>query len=312
MLIGIFKSNQKIVNVLLVLLSLILWLPSFFIDIDSSNLISTQIKSLDIIISLSLIIGQSIYLNFIVDEYKLIQQNSHLTSLVFVVLNSFCLWMLDLNQIVIANLFILLAFHQILKLYDVKNTLSFLFNAGFLIAIATFFYLPSILFFALIWFGLVHMTSPKARDFIVSIIGFSVPMVYFFSYKFVTESLTDIQMGEYLFTIFNIEWADLSFFTKLNLSILIVLILVSFKSLTAILNKGTLRTRKMLFTVLFMSIIGLFGLLLNKADYLATFIMITIPLSIVVASFFQNLKKKWLGELLFSFLILGIVLNYFS
>ena len=166
MLIGVFKSNQKIVNVLVMLLAIILWLPSFFIgeDLSSLSLISTKIKWLDTFISLFLVVGQAIYLNFIVNEFKLIQQNSHLTSLFLVVLNSSCLWLLDLNEVVIANTFLLIAFHQVLRLYDANSKLALLFNAGFLIAVASLIYLPNIFYFALLgwWMKLQKAYNEKA------------------------------------------------------------------------------------------------------------------------------------------------------
>ncbi|PCI94670.1 MAG: hypothetical protein COB15_13515 [Flavobacteriales bacterium] len=314
MLIRVFKSNQKVVNVLVMLLAIVLWLPSFFIgvDIDSLNLISTQIKWLDISIALFLIISQSIYLNFIVNEYKLIQQSSYLTSLFLVVLNSSCIWMLDLNQVVIANTFLLIAFHQILKLYDVKNSLALLFNSGFLVALASLIYFPSILYFGLVWIGLIYMTTPKIRGFIVSLIGFSVPLIYFFCYKFMLGSLSQIQISDYLLAIFNVEWSSISFLMKASWIVIAVIMLLSFMNLTTALNKGMVKTRKMFFVIVIMSLLSICTLFLNKGDYIATFIMLSIPLSIIVANFFQSINKKWLAELLFTCLFVGIVLSYFS
>ena len=87
MLIRVFKSNQKLVNGLVFLLVFLLWLPAFFIQLEIviPECITTNLKWLDISICILLIASQSVYLNIIVNEYKLLKENSHLTSLMFLI-----------------------------------------------------------------------------------------------------------------------------------------------------------------------------------------------------------------------------------
>ena len=104
MLVGIFKSNQKVVNGLVILLTFLLWLPSFFIEKTGLATIffSTGFIWLDNSIAIILISAQAIYLNVSVNEYKLVENNSHLTSLLFVVFNNCFLTFLNLNYLFIA------------------------------------------------------------------------------------------------------------------------------------------------------------------------------------------------------------------
>jgi len=314
MLIKVFKSNHKLINILTVVLILILWIPAFFIDqeLDFPQFFSTNIRWLDVLISIVIISGQSIYLNTIVWEYKLVKENSHLTSLMLLVLNAGCFLFLNLNQVVIANSFILIAFHQLLRMYNSKNTHAILFNSSFLIALASLIYLPNIVCFALLWITLIYTTTPKWRDFIISLIGLSIPIVYYLSYKFVFQNLGTLSISNYSYTIFDNQISWVSFYQKVFFIGLAIISLLAFISMIIILGKSMVRVRKMLVVVILMLLLNLGTIFLNKFDYLATFLMSSIPLAIILANFFQNIKKTWIGELLFFFLLIGIVLGYFS
>ena len=314
MLIGIFKSNQKVVNVLTIVLTFALWIPSFFLDLETEffHIISTHIKWLDILMAISLIAVQAIYLNFIVSEYKIVKDNSHLTSLMFLLFNSSALWLLHLNQIIISNTFILIAFHQLIKMYNLKNNYTILFNASFLIAIASLIYLPSIVYFALLWIALIYTTTPKWRDFIISLIGLIVPILYFIVYQLVFGNFSQFNISNYSVVVFDIHWSGLTFFQEFFFISFFVISLFAFVGLFSTINRSVVRTKKMLVIVLLMVIVSLGTLLLNSFDYIATFIIISIPMAILVANFFQNLKKTWLAEVLFLILLAGVIFSYFS
>jgi hypothetical protein len=314
MLIGVFKSNQKLVNVVTLLLTIVLWLPVFFIDskIESFSTITTGFKWLDVIIGILIITGQSIYLNVVVGQYKLIKDNSHLTSLMFVLLNSCFLYLLNLNQIIIANTFIIIAFHQILKLYNVKNSYALMFNASLLIAIATLVYFPNILYFLLLWVALIYNTTPKWRDFVISLIGLSIPILYFATYKFVFSNTLNYSIDNYLINIYNAYWSDFQISSKIFFLILCLIVIMSFVSIFSSLNRSVLRVRKSLIIVVLMAVIGLSTLVLNQFDYIATLLVVSIPFSITVAIFFQELRKKWIAEILFLIFIGSLFFGYFS
>mgnify|MGYP001502462362 FL=1 len=210
MLIGVFKSNQKLVNGLVILLTVLLWIPAFFIEqvIETESFISSGFLWLDIVVAIIFISIQAIYLNIIVNEYKLVENNSHLTSLIFVLLNSCFIKLFSLNQVVIANTFILLGVHQLLRIYDTKGGFALSFNAGFLISIATVIYLPNGVFLLFLWFGLIYMISPKWRDFLITLMGFSIPIIYFVCYNYVFGDLEGFNWTDYIKEVFNFSWSE--------------------------------------------------------------------------------------------------------
>jgi hypothetical protein len=226
--------------------------------------VSIGIKWLDISIAILIVTGQSIYLNVIVSQYKLLKENSHLTSLIFILLNSCFLLILNLNLIVIANTFILMTFHQILKMYNLKNSYALLFNASLLIALATLVYFPNILFFILLWIALIYNTTPNWRDFIISLLGLSIPLLYFATYKFVFSGTPSYNIDDYLINIYNVHWNGISFLSKIFFWILCLISVMSFVSLFSSLNKFVVKVRKSLIIVALMVIVGIGTLILNQ------------------------------------------------
>ncbi|MDB4534788.1 DUF6427 family protein, partial [Vicingaceae bacterium] len=279
---------------------------------ESAKFISTGFIWLDLAISIALISIQAVYLNIIVNEYKLLDNNSHLASLMFVLLNSAFLLLFSLNQVVIANTFILLGIHQLLRIYDSKGSFALSFNAGFLISIATTIYFPNAIFLLLFWVGIIYMITPKWRDFAITLIGFSVPIIYVVSYSFVFDNLNVLELNSSQTSVYNMNWSILGSIDKALFFIILGILILALLSVISNMSKGVLRTRKMLVVIILMGLFGLGTIILNKADYLATFVVLTIPLSILIANFFQGIKKQWLAELLFLCLLTVIVVNYFS
>ena len=314
MFIKVFKSNEKLTNGLVILITLLLSIPSFFIqqNEDVMNFISTGYFWLDKSILILLISIQAVYLNVVANEYKLLENNTHLTALIFVVFNTSFLLLLNLNQVIIANTVVLLGVHQLLKLYDNKVSFSLSFNAGVLISIATVIYFPNGIFILLLWFGLIYLISPNWRDFLITIFGFCLPIIYVASYNFVIDDSSFLELIPYNLCVFKIDSQVFSFFNNVLFLSIIGVILFAYLKLSIRINRGGLRRSKMLVILIFMSLFGLGTLFFNEFDYLATFVVLTIPVSVIVAIFFQNLKKKWLAELLFLILLVLIILNYFS
>jgi hypothetical protein len=312
MLIGVFKSNQKIINGVTVLLLSLLWIPAFFLDADLYGFSLTGLRWMDLVLMIFILACQAIYLNYLVSEYKLVKDNCHLTSLVFVILNSCYILMFEFNLVVLANTITLLAMHQLLRMYGTKNNFSLSFGAGLLIGIVGLIYPPLFIYFILLWVFLVYTTTPTWRDFIVSLLGFSVPLVYYIVYEFVLGDLSTITLENNLNKIFIVNWMNLNISNKLFLTGLFFVLIFSLLNLVVTIGNSGVKISRLLVMVVLMFVLGLGSLFLNQFDFLASFLIVSIPLAIIIANFFQNMKKVWLAEILFSFLLVTIIIGYFS
>ena len=145
----------------------------------------------------------------------------------------------------------------------------------------------------------------------VPLIGFCTPLVYYLVYKFIFDDLSTLSINEYLNQTFIVSWES---FNSSNwfffIGLLIVLVLALFNLFVT--SRSGVKTSRLLVMVLLMFILGLGSLFLNRYDFLATFLVISIPVAIIIANFFQNMKKVWLAEILFLYLLVTMVMGYFS
>ena len=305
MLISIFKSNQRITNVFTIVITSILWICAFY---GKEGFIIN--KWIDGFLAISLIVVQSIWINRIVNQNKLIERSSYITSLIFVVLYGVVFFVKDYHLILVANLFIIGAFDQLLRLYNLKNKIDILFNASLLVGVASIFYFPYMVYFIFIWVVLVYISTPIWRDFIVPLLGFLIPPLYVVVYYFVFKDLKQLDWKNEFIEVSGIGLIPVS--VKTMLISLAVVTALSIYMLLQIISKSVVRVKKMLWVVILMSLFGLATYILNGQSFISSIISTTIPLAIIIAAFCEKLRKLWLAEIIFSLLLANLIWTYFS
>jgi hypothetical protein len=319
MLLEIFKSNKSIVGVLVVILSVVLWIPGFFISHET--ILATPIVSfsgvdflftprwLNVLLTTLLIGGQAVYVNYIASVNKLFKSNSFLAALFYVLLNGAGLVLFSLNLILIVNTFVLLLLHQLFKLYNLQQAATTLFNIGFFVGLATVFYNPLIVLLPLAIYGIAYIRTPKGKDFLILLIGLLVPFTYWTTYLYLTNQLiTTIDN----YVLFHIDKVD-----KVVTTNYYFLGFVSLLSILAVLNliltigRNVVKTRKLLMMVLLLLGVCSVTYLFSTQDYRVTYLILTVPLAILLANLFTSIKKRILSELIFILLIVTILLDYF-
>lgn len=321
MVIRIFKTNQVIANAFVLLLSILLWIPGYFvvvkINLPTYSLFNffgawlIEMPSLQVFITSVLIGLQAIFLNHIVNEEKLIKGNSHLVGLFFVVLNAAASLLLSINPIVIVNFFVLGVIYFFFKLYTVTNAKSFLFNAGLLIGLGSLIFSPLLVLFPLLWIVLSYLRTPSIKDFFITLFGVVLPFIYFVSYIYLTDQLFKISYIDWLFnkTIFEVEHFPTSYYYYLG--VLVILLVFSIANLFLNLVREVVKTRK-LYIVIFLLTLFLFTtIFFNKENMLALYVLLTVPFAVFLANYFNQIKREWLAELYFTMLCLGIAAGYF-
>ena len=318
MLLEIFKSNKRIVGGLIVLLSIILWVPGFFVDGGinvNANSVSLgginflfEPKWLNIVLTSILIGGQGLFLNYTITTHKLLKTNSYLVALFYVLLNGCGLFIFSLSAIIVANSFVLLAVSQLFKLYNLSQATSTLFNLGLFVGLASIIYFPFIVFFFIALFSLSYICSPKGRDFLVVFIGAGLPFLYWGVYLFLTNDVFKFLESFILFpqevnsTIIGAHYYFLYAIGAVGV--------LSFIYLLISLGRNVAKTRKLLVVVLVMTLVCGCTLFFTQ-KYSWTYLVMIIPGAIVIANFMENIKKRWQRELIFYTLVFSLVLDYF-
>jgi hypothetical protein len=322
----IFKSNQPFVNVIVVLVTIALGLPVFFteptvIDInlfrfsDFFNSINS-ITWLRYILWCVFTIGIGYYLNHIVNHYKLVNNNTHVPFIIYVVLQTLFPTALIFSPIQIITILILFMLHQTNELYNTRKETLKTFNLGFFMGLAAMLYLPISFLMLLVWFIMRYYKPPYWKEYIVSLMGIFVPFVYLLAYYFVFNEFS-IDKIFFIETVIETSAPINERWSSLNQ--LLFFIVIGFVFLYALWHfviatqKSVVRVRKYR-SVMLLLILGIvlqhFIFLKNATINADFFALLSIPLSVIIGNLLIEIKRKWIAETIFIIFFVLMLINY--
>lgn len=326
MLIGFIKHNRALSIVILPIALIILWIYGFLNPVvpltehsaPLYRLLISGIGQYPFLITLTsfiLIFCEALLLNYIVEKNEIIESNTYLPALAYVILMSLQPEMFSLHPIIIANLFILLALHKLMQTYRKETAYSEAFDTGFFISLACLFYIPSFVFILLLWIGLIIIRPFVWREWAISLLGLSVPWIYLIFAYFWKEKMDMLQYEALYQTLIvpgkSFSTVSLSYPNYLQIAVLLVAAFFTAGRFSGDFSKGTVRSRSNLLLLLYFFILSIVSLFLAPEYSIAYLSFLSIPFSILFSSYLLLAKKEWLAELIFILLIVSVFVNQF-
>lgn len=325
MIIRLFRSNQVLPIVVLVLISIGMWLISWglhFKVIEPNgmplyNLVIKMTVGLPkiflFIVGLILFTTQAIHLNYVLNKHDVFYKSSWLPALIYVVIAGLLPPFLWFSPVLIVNSILIFALDKIFTLYKNPNAMSLAFDSAFLLSLASLFYLPAIVFVLLFAISILILRPFSWRDWVVGIIGFTLPFFFAFLYYFLNNEMlsfynTVIVSGikktldlNHLFTyqyIYSIVW-------------ILVLFVLSILRLQTNYYKNVTKSRLIQQLLLIFIVVGFVSILVSRDESLYRFSILSIPISSYVSYYFLSGKKLWIIEIMFWILIASWFYNYY-
>lgn len=324
MLIRFFRSSQPGLLFIVPLLALLWFIPFVFKPVESfieipshpmpvyewlASIIGKLPFMAQLILSWILISVQAIYLNQLIVRHEVFPRISFLPALLFVTLSVLFPEMQKIQPSLFTNLILLMVLDKIFRMYKNPEPFREVFDSSFLLGVATLVQSSSIAFYFFLWLSLIVLLPFYWRVWVISLLGFALPFYFISIYFFWTD-----QLG--LFWNLKIH-ASFSFIKTLTLpsdtvafSLLIFVLLVlvfSIRSVAKHFYKNIIRTRKYFQLIFLFLISGIISLLLTQKISFEGMLPLLIPLSILMAYYFLQIKKMALAEFLFT-LLLGLII----
>jgi hypothetical protein len=299
MITSIFSKSKPINFLIVFFISLL----AFFVAIlrfDETELTASYIVKLNLVF---LSCYFSILLtDFIVSKNYLSQKSNYEVFFFSLFLLLFPKVFLHVD-IVLANLFVLLALRRLLSLRSQKELIKKLYDAAFFIGIATLFYFWAILFFAIIFVTLFFHSKNKIEHWFIPLLGLVTVAII--------AMACSVIFNNDFFSILNIA-PQVSFDFSLYNSVQFIVattLLFSFGIwssvyyLKAIKKKKTVlrSTYKIVFTTCFIAIIIM---LLSPIKDGSEFLFLFAPLAIIITNYAEMIKEKWFKEV---FILLMVI-----
>jgi hypothetical protein len=324
MFVQFFKSNNASAYIFIPLIAIALWVFGYIHPVDippikhAMPLYELVVRPfstgwLNITIALILVIAEAFLLNQIVNQNEVLTRPSFLPALLYIIFMSSNKAMLVLHPLIFSNFFLLLAINRLLDSYRKDKAYSQFFDAGFLIAIATLFYFPSIVFFPLLGSALIILRPFNWREWIISFTGSFIPYLLIGTVYFLRDSLDYLLVDKMLFYFSKqLHFGTLSNSFYFTNSIQLGILILAGARLFTGLNSGPQKTKKGIVLLIWFLLAGIASIAITQEVSTSCFAALAISASVFYAHYFMNLKRSWLAEVLFLLFLGSIIINLIS
>ena len=293
MISSFFSKANPIHLVIVCFIMLLVFVTTKFYYLDESLTITVFIKQTALfIISLTSVF----VLDFLSNKNNLTKKNSY-KILIFSLFIALLPETYLNSQILIANLFILLALRRIISLRSNKEIIKKLFDAAFWLSIATLFYFWSILFFILIVIGIILYRVVNIKNWIIPIVGILTVAIIWSSYMIIMG----YDLILYFQNLINFSF-DISTLNNKRIVISCTIILSygiwSLLYFIRYLKAKSKKSRPSFIIIIFMIIISLLVVAVAPYKNGSEFLFLFAPLSIIITNYLETISEKWFKEAL--------------
>jgi hypothetical protein len=328
-LLSFFKSNNPAV-VIFYILYLLLFRLCFIFATDNAAVVGLHSEPLSnwlftyfagfganwkiVSISLSALLCfiQALLVNNIVNENKILARKNYVAGALYIVFASFFKESLFLSPAAIATTLVILCISRLFSLVKKEKSYGDVFDTGFLIAIATLFYFPCALFIIFVYIGLATVRPFNYREWTIVLLGFAAPLFLVFNWYFWHD--TTAQMLKEIANVQPGGWLVLGTFSipdKLMLGSLGVCTAICLVLLPGSLYSSLIQVRKFANILVVLIVVTLVAGLLQQTVHLSHLIFLALPLGIISAMVFVQIKRSWISEVIHLILILLVLAGQF-
>ena len=325
MFIRFFKLSYFVQFAALVLLVAVLWID---VIVDPSTIVVSgscdsffgltgflqNYPVIVLVVSILLLLFQAILLNQILENQRLMERNQLLTAAVYILIVSSSPVIFNPLSWLFVNLILIMVLNITLNIYGKKEPYREVFDATFLIGIVSLIHFPAGIFILFLWACLVLYQIFTWREWLISIIGLTVPYLFAGSYFYLTGLLeTEFNLLLSFFTHLQMPVFTQSYYLYFVWGFLAMLLIISLGQFSKGLSENTIPIRKKFRAVLIFFIISLGSAMLAGKLLMSHLVITAIPASVFIAFYLSKTKKHFAPEIIILLLFITILLGkYFN
>lgn len=310
MFVRLLKGPQPANILLIILFSTLLWLKVFYVHDHSGQeyfvpylqTVMQEFANVQWINSITLfviILFQAFYMVRINLEYIFIDKRTYFPAIVYILWITLMIGSSHFNAAIIANIFILFAIENILKIKIGRLNIKYVFKAGLLIGCSTLFYWPAALMVLPIWIITFILHGINWRGLIAQLIGVLSPWMFVFFGYFITEQHgIYAQLLEKLFSERTITFGNN--IESYRLYFIAFIVIVSFLYHFGHITMKKIIIRKYFSGMMWFAIIITAAIVAIPSDGIAGLIMAGIPATLFLSNQFLTTKSNFLTEAVFA------------
>jgi len=309
---------------LLLIIAIVMWLDGFIfysrtsLQLDSVAPLYGAVahafnewKFLSVLLSFLFMILQAFMFNRVIADKNLVDRNSWLPALLYIVLMSFSFNLFGLHPIWFANFFLIIALDKMFEVFKGESANIEIFNIGFFVSMASLFYFPALSFIFLIISALIIYYLVRIKELLASIIGLALPYIFVALYYYWFDML-EVKVDQLQGVKLNLELLSIQIVPYGWVSILLVgttALISVIRIYLGSLRDKPIRIRNRYYVLLVYLLIAIISSLFAGNSFSIHYGIIMLPLAAIIAGFFQLNKRSLVNEIIFSLLLLLILLG---
>jgi hypothetical protein len=237
-------------------------------------------------------------------NYIIIQYRTQFPAIFFITVSSFIFYKELFSPAIIGAIFLLITIDRLVSTIEDQEISFKYIDAGILIAIGSFFYLNMIFFLPFLWISQITLRKFNIREFLFTVVGFIIPILYVFSMFFIFNKPVLEILGQ-IFKQFGLKKEIIMspvFLTGLSVysAFLIFASFFAIKKYTT----AKIQSRKLYQLLLYLFINTLAVYFLVPSAGMELFFVIAIPSSVLFSIFFSECQSNFINDFIFIVLLL--------
>ena len=306
MITSFFKTSKPIHYIIFLIVLICLFVYQRIIIVNYQGNLSNTLNEIG---DLLILLASFFTLIFIVTKNNLTYNNGYaaLYFCLFIGLIPSCL---EENYILLSNLFILLSFRRIMSLKTNSNIKKKLLDASMWICLAAIFEPWAILFFLVLFFGMVFYSVTQIKNTMIPFCGILAVAILLTSYRLVTENAFP-SVTEFLPTL---RFDNTSFNNTITKTESLQFLAVVLFGIVSFFGKVVLKNRLKIpsvFVILLAILIGITMVFINSNHGASRYYLFAFaPTSIILANFSETTMYRWLSDLVIGLLLFAVLIQW--
>ncbi|WP_461641444.1 DUF6427 family protein [Labilibaculum euxinus] len=323
MLLKTIKGRHSILLILMPVVIVLLWMGTL---LHSESLTAGQNQMPLYELLLFLTGGNNFVLNLIAcllliliaygmvrlnEQYIFIRQRTDLPAFVFALIATGTVSLGGMHPSLFAAFLLFLSVDRVFKIYQGTATLSNSFDAGFLVGLASLFYLFAGVYIFWFWMALAVLGYLRGKEILAGLTGFIVPVFFVVAWYIWNDNLTEL-----LNTIRNLfssknSLGVVSVFQYSYWGILGFLVILSSLYMLNVYEEKKISSRKYFIILLSFFLVSALSFVFFRGAGVEQYFVSIIPVTYIASHYFVFQKHSWIGEFLFYILVISSILIHF-
>jgi hypothetical protein len=328
MIVRKFISDSHFLPAFVILWAIFIWSDGFVFFNDAKfkvienpapfyyfiNLLFKGTYLINVIVAFVIVVVQAFMLNNLFTSKSLLERNSYLPSLFYITFMGFSFEMFGITPALFANFFLIIALDKILDVFNEEKVFLEVFNSGLLIGIASMFYFPVFILYLFLIVALAVYFLINLRGMLSSFLGFITPAffiaVYYYLFDKIEEKADAYFSNIHLFTVFKQDFSP--FFYWFWIYVIFFGLIAFYRVFVRYVAGKPVRIRKRFNVLVYFVLIASVSYIFIQDFYIEHFAIMVIAISPVFAVYFQEIRRKFWKESIFTLLIIIILLGKLS